>query len=607
MAKTRVRAEQEPGPAEARGQRIQVKPPHGHGARGANRASSVLALQGLVGNAAVTRLLGDRRYAVQRSIQAKLLVGAAHDPAEREADRIADEVMRRWTSVEAHDAETHIRRAPTTAVPAPASSFEVEGSFAQLLSSRRGHRGQSLPAPMRAKMESSFGADFGHVRVHRDTEAAELSSSLFARAFTHGSDIYFGRGAYNPSSRSGQHLLAHELTHVVQQTRPDVVAQAPSNDSPVHRTIDEVTSDDRTRVAAGDCVIRRDVGFEFQTGWGIRERNPYRQYRRQEVVRDYGLFMLTADEANTPLGAEIEFVVPHVKENQRGTMDTAMQYLESLAGQMNGFKSSTIFTLDRATRTPGDDRVEVHPTIKATGDMKANPQLTGGVRLDRLTQMFNDLNAPQGAHSQAQADLVAVGGGGGLGLAANRVANLSVNGAPASAKCQGLVAMLLTYLQMGKLDTGVPGLNQPTLNYGKASLTLLARTDYYGMFRRLPNNEKTYFKANPDQFESMVLTAAGNLAPNANVLERGIHGVAVNVTRRNWLRGIPAGTDLLKKRTDARLFGYGSRGRHTDTVGPGLAEKGTILEFRTMRKDIKWDQWRDMAMRLFDYIVALNQ
>lgn len=81
---------------------------------------------------------------------------------------------------------------------------------------------------------------------------------------------------------------------------------------------------------------------------------------------------------------------------------------------------------------------------------------------------------------------------------------------------------------------------------------------------------------------------------------------AVNVTRRNWLRGIPAGRNVLKERTDARLFGYGSRGRHTD-VGLGLAEKGTILEFRTMRKDIKGDQWRDMAMRLFDYIVALNQ
>jgi hypothetical protein len=67
-------------------------------------------------------------------------------------------------------------------------------------------------------MEPRFGADFSGVRVHTDGEADQISQDLSARAFTTGSDIYFGQGEYRPSSTGGQELLAHELTHVVQQS-----------------------------------------------------------------------------------------------------------------------------------------------------------------------------------------------------------------------------------------------------------------------------------------------------------------------------------------------------------------------------------------------------
>jgi flagellar biosynthesis GTPase FlhF len=67
-------------------------------------------------------------------------------------------------------------------------------------------------------MEDAFGFDFTRVRIHADTEGDRLSRSLEARAFTTGSDIFFRQGAYKPESPSGQRLLAHELTHVVQQS-----------------------------------------------------------------------------------------------------------------------------------------------------------------------------------------------------------------------------------------------------------------------------------------------------------------------------------------------------------------------------------------------------
>lgn len=73
--------------------------------------------------------------------------------------------------------------------------------------------GRALPESVQKKMESFFGADFSDVRVHVGPEAAAIG----ALAFTHGSDIYFSHGQYDPQSPHGQRLLGHELTHVLQQ------------------------------------------------------------------------------------------------------------------------------------------------------------------------------------------------------------------------------------------------------------------------------------------------------------------------------------------------------------------------------------------------------
>lgn len=77
--------------------------------------------------------------------------------------------------------------------------------------------GQEIAADVRKPMEQAFGADFSSVRVHTDGESDQLNQSLNAKAFATGKDIFFRQGAYSPTSRDGQHLLAHELTHIVQQ------------------------------------------------------------------------------------------------------------------------------------------------------------------------------------------------------------------------------------------------------------------------------------------------------------------------------------------------------------------------------------------------------
>ena len=95
---------------------------------------------------------------------------------------------------------------------APEVAPEVEESIQR---ARGG--GQALDSRAREQMEPAFGVDFGRVRVHTGTEADRLNRAVSARAFTTGQDIFFGQGEYNPSSSSGRELLAHELTHVMQQ------------------------------------------------------------------------------------------------------------------------------------------------------------------------------------------------------------------------------------------------------------------------------------------------------------------------------------------------------------------------------------------------------
>ena len=98
-------------------------------------------------------------------------------------------------------------------IQAKGAAPAVPNNFESQLSQNRGS-GRPLPDQTRAFMEPRFGADFSNVRIH---ETPDLASAIQAQAFTHGQDIYFNSGKYNPGSSGGKELLAHELTHVVQQ------------------------------------------------------------------------------------------------------------------------------------------------------------------------------------------------------------------------------------------------------------------------------------------------------------------------------------------------------------------------------------------------------
>ena len=78
--------------------------------------------------------------------------------------------------------------------------------------------GASLPDSTNNFMSNAFGTDFSNVKIHTGNNAVQMNQALGARAFTNGTDVYFNKGEYQPESTSGQKLIAHELTHTIQQS-----------------------------------------------------------------------------------------------------------------------------------------------------------------------------------------------------------------------------------------------------------------------------------------------------------------------------------------------------------------------------------------------------
>jgi len=207
----------------------------------AQRTNIVLHLQRTYGNSYVQRLLRSM------SIQAKMTVSAPGDIYEQEADSVAEKVVRGLNSqVQRQEEEEELQMKLTSEIQRQEEEEELQmklasevqrqeeeeeelmmkpddGSVAQLSEAVEARinaacgNGQQLSADIREPMEQAFGADFNGVHIHTDSEADGLNRQINAKAFTTGHDIFFRDGEYSPSSASGQKLIAHELTHVVQQ------------------------------------------------------------------------------------------------------------------------------------------------------------------------------------------------------------------------------------------------------------------------------------------------------------------------------------------------------------------------------------------------------
>lgn len=118
--------------------------------------------------------------------------------------------------------------------PAAASNPSDSPNIESTLNSSKGG-GSPLSGKIKTEMESGFGADFSNVRIHNNSTAVQMNQQLGAQAFATGNNIYFNEGKYNPNSQEGKHLLAHELTHTVQQGA--TIRKKPENISPAPEMI----------------------------------------------------------------------------------------------------------------------------------------------------------------------------------------------------------------------------------------------------------------------------------------------------------------------------------------------------------------------------------
>jgi|GEM_PF-5573781 len=158
-------------------------------------------------------------------LQAKLTIGQPGDKYEQEADRVASQVVQQINTLSSAplNQEQSIQRHEETDEEIQAkreiTSLQRQEASPDLTSAINSARsgGQPLDAGLQSSMGQAMGANFSRVKIHIDATADQLNRSIQAKAFTTGNDIFFKRGEYNPSSRKGKELVAHELTHVVQQ------------------------------------------------------------------------------------------------------------------------------------------------------------------------------------------------------------------------------------------------------------------------------------------------------------------------------------------------------------------------------------------------------
>lgn len=146
---------------------------------------------------------------------------------------------------------------------------------ASLENTIRGSKTSGVPLTdqTRAEMETHFGADFSKVRIHNDAGTTQMNRAVSAQAFTHGSHIYFGAGNYNPQNSAGKRLLAHELTHVVQQGAAMLKKPVPVTRSPrsIQRLPKFITSrlNRYARHIPGYTLLTVIIGFNPLTGRSV--------------------------------------------------------------------------------------------------------------------------------------------------------------------------------------------------------------------------------------------------------------------------------------------------------------------------------------------------
>lgn len=214
-------------------------------------------------------------------VQTKLTVGAAGDKYEQEADRVAANVVdmihrpvaespvqrsleedgmppQMWPQmrIQRYNQNDHVQTKLTPNQIGKEGGAASEDVTSEIERAKGG--GQKLDQGLQRSMGKAMGTDFGGVRIHTDATSDRINQTIQAKAFTTGSDVFFRQGQYNPGTKSGQQLIAHELTHVVQQGQAIQRTFAPEEEAQIKniKVSDEEElqkkPDDNAHIVGGD-------------------------------------------------------------------------------------------------------------------------------------------------------------------------------------------------------------------------------------------------------------------------------------------------------------------------------------------------------------------
>jgi hypothetical protein len=233
----------------------------------------LLQMQQQFGNSHVSQVVQMARESSQQTsqqplIQAKLTIGAPGDKYEQEADRVAAEVVQQIHAPEIRQKEKEETLQPKLMVQSKADGrMTASPELASSIQAARGS-GQPLADNIREPMEQAFEADFSGVRVHADAQSDALNRSIQAKAFTTGQNVFFRQGEYQPQTREGQELIAHELTHVIQQNgkvaqqtihQTDTLSAQESYPQAVGRMIYKVTPTEHQKTPVLQRTLANDI------------------------------------------------------------------------------------------------------------------------------------------------------------------------------------------------------------------------------------------------------------------------------------------------------------------------------------------------------------
>jgi hypothetical protein len=411
-------------------------------------------------------------------IQPKLRVSSPADVYEQEADRMAADVMsltapqvqhNRSCAGECPGCQTRPSALSSVAIPTDTSpGTSVENVSSQMVEETLGSPGQPLDSTTRSFMESRFGHDFSHVRIHTDTQAGDSARALDAFAYTVGKDMVFGAGRYQPQSTTGRQLLAHELSHTIQQGAASGLAQS-------GRSVTPEIATHKIRP-----TIQRAMAFEFQTKNKITT-NKGKKFPRKFPNKHGGLGTYfhkgkSGVELQTDTGSVAEFETQWFV--QWSKLKAQIDEAASIAGKIVKDPKTFPFSEEKALKDKNllkkDENLEVEINDSA---FNAAIQLTEGIALPQFESLLKQHERAEFVKptmSKTQ-NIVAAAKKSNQQFATTNIDNL-----------RGFVEVIVDYILRGQEILSSAERVSPV----KARFRLMHRTNFSSMFNTILTKEE---------------------------------------------------------------------------------------------------------------------